>query len=50
MHVYTCTDVSSQCTVGCSELATVQLQVQKETIQLGHMEKQEVEMETEMES
>ena len=50
MHVYTCTDVSSQCTVDCSELRRVQLQVQKATIQLGHMENLEVEMELEMES
>ena len=51
MHVYTWTDVSSQCTVDCSELTRIQYQVQKATIQLGHahMEKQEMEMETEME-
>ena len=34
----------------CSELKRVQLQVQKATIQLGHMENLEVEMEMEMES
>jgi len=50
VHVYTCTDVSSQRTVDCSELTSVQLQVQKATIQFGHMEKQEMEMETEMET
>ena len=41
-------------TVDCSELTTVQLQVQKATIQLGHMEKagngNGTEMETEMEN